>query len=416
MDWSKKRSRYLRGMLTVAVFLCLCITAGCKKKAPEKTAEEGFFTKMSVFDCLRGQAFCDKGMVQIEDGLMIFYEYETGRSYPLCSDVYCEHLPYSESTNPDPVCEATMKDLKAACVHGDYVYAIQQTGVQEVTVQERNLKGKGYRTVAKLPYCQAYSSQGNNAIIGDKAYLLLAEIDNSKDDGLSLSYTSNDLYTFLVELDLQTGKYKTLFHIEEKEKYKILQTVYAKEGIYCRCYYEAIEMSADFTDFTVNDYREKFFYVPYDGNGVKELCPELTGLTSFHGEEQPEVWVSGIGEYGVYLENGEMTRVECYRYDGNKDTVFEVPEGDTRLRINGISGNKMLLTLTTPEMTYKTAGLDLTDRKNLLCDNPDNTGYVAVGDGIFWKLCSDETGAYRELWRYEDIFSEEGKPLLSISE
>lgn len=110
--------------------------------------------------------------------------------------------------------------------------------------------------VAKLPYCQTFSASGYNAIIGDKAYLLLAEIDNLMDDGRVKAYTSNDLYTFLVELDLQTGEYKTLFHTEGEEKYKILQTVYAEDGVYCRCYYEDTEMNEDFAEFTVNEYRE----------------------------------------------------------------------------------------------------------------------------------------------------------------
>lgn len=343
----------------------------------------------------------------------MFYEYETGRSYPLCSDAYCEHIPYNSRSNPDPVCEATLEELKMACVHGDYVYTIQRTGVQEITVRARNLMESGYRTVATLPYCQTFSPEGYNAIIGDKAYLLLAEIDNLQEDGLGSTYTSNDLYTYLVELDLNTGEYRTLFHIDGEEKYKIFQTVYGDKGVYCRSYYEDTEHSEDFTQYKINEYREVFSYAAYDG-AEKELCPELVELTAYYGEGVFPELASGISEYGAYLVNGDKTKVECHRYDGGKETVFELPEGYTQLLINAISGDKMIMELTTQEGTYKTAGFDLTSGELFIRDNPDRTSYIAVCDEGFTKFCQDEQGGYRELWTYRDIFSEDGKPLLTI--
>ena len=416
MDWSKGMDRSLKRFLTAVICLALFITVGCKKEEQKNLDKEGFCTDISVFECIHGRSFCDKGMVQIEEGLMIFYEYETGRSYPLCSNAYCEHLPYDEVTNPDPVCEATMKELKTACVYDDFVYTIQSTGIQEITIQARNLKESGYRTVATLPYCQTFSTQGYNAIIGDKAYLLLAEIDNLKEDEFVLSYTSNDLYTYLVELDLNTGEYKPLFHIEGEDKYKILQTVYGEEGVYCRWYYEDIETSEDFTDFTVNDYHEAFYYVAYDGSEVKELCPELVEVTSFGGDVPMTVMVAGISEIGAYLPNAEQTAVECYYYDGNKETVFELPEGYNWLSVSGVGEDFILMTFMTPEKTYETVGFDLTTDQLTIQKDSEYITYSAVCDGAFWKHCSDETGEYRELWLYEDIFSEAGKPLLSVRE
>lgn len=413
MDWSKKRSRSLRICLAAALCLALCVTAGCKKEEPEEPVEEGFCTEISVFDCLQGLGFCDKGMTRVEDGLIMFYEYETGRSYPLCSDAYCEHIPYDSRKNPDPVCEATLEELRKACIYGDYVYTIQQTGIQEITVRARNLKESGYRVVATLPYCQAFSTQGYNAIIGDKAYLLLAEIDNLQESELGSSYTSNDLYTYLVELDLNTGEYRTLFHIEGEKKYQILQTVYSDEGVYCRSYYGDTEENEDFTLHRINEYRELFSYVAYDG-AEKDLCPELVELTAYFGEGAFPNVASGISEYGAYIANDDSTKVECYKYDGGKETVFELPEGYTKLYINAISGDKMIMELTTQEGTYKTAGFDLTSGELFIRDNPDRTGYIAVCDDCFTKYCADEQGSYREFWAYRDIFSEDGKPLLTI--
>jgi len=413
MDWSKRRNRSLRICLAAALCLALCVTAGCKKEEPEIPVEEGFCAEISVFDCLQGLGFCDKGMTRVEEDLIMFYEYETGRSYPLCSDAYCEHIPYNSRSNPDPVCEATLEELKMACVHGDYVYTIQRTGVQEITVRARNLMESGYRTVATLPYCQTFSPEGYNAIIGDKAYLLLAEIDNLQEDELLLSYTSNDLYTYLVELDLKTGEYRTLFHIEGEEKYKVLQTVYGDEGVYCRSYYEDTENNEDFTQYKINEYREMFSYAAYDG-AEKELCPELVELTAYYGEGIFPNLASGISEYGAYLVNEDMTKVECYKYDGGKETVFELPEGYTKLLINAINGDKMIMELTTQEGTYKTAGFDLTSGELIIRDNTERTSYVAVCDEGFTKFCQDEQGGYRELWTYRDIFSKDGKPLLTI--
>ena len=71
---------------------------------------------------------------------------------------------------------------------------------------------------------------------------------------------------------MKTGEYKTLFHIEDEKKYKILQTVYTEEGIYCQWYYEDVEMSADFTEYTLHDYWDRFYYVPYDGSGAKDAA------------------------------------------------------------------------------------------------------------------------------------------------
>lgn len=415
MDWTRKRSNLMK-VFIVVMCLYLCGTVGCKKEEQEKKAEEGFCTDISVFDCQQGLSFCDKGMVKVEEGLIMFYEYETGRSYPLCSDAYCEHIPYDSRTNPDPVCEATAEELRKACIYGDYVYIIQETGIQEITVQVRDLKESGYRMLATLPYCQTFSAQGYNAIIGDKAYLLLAEIDNLEDDGITQAYTSNDLYTYLVELDLKTGEYKTLFHIDGEEKYKILQTVYGKEGVYCRCYYEDIEMSEDYTNFTVNDYREAFYYIAYDGSEVKELCQELVEMTAFGEGESPTVMVSGINESGAFLPNAEGTKVEYYRFDGEKETAITLPEGYERLSVSGVGEDVLLMTFITPEKTYETMGLDLTTKQLIAQKDPEYVNYSAVYDGAFWKYCSDETGEYRELWMYKDIFSEAGKPLLSVRE
>lgn len=416
MDGSKRKNRSLRAALAVLCFL-VCITAGCKKEKPEYRTKEGFCGGISVFDCLEGRSLCDKGMVKVKDGLMMFYEYETGKSYPLCSDAYCEHIPYDPVANPDPVCEATMKGLEMACIYGDYLYVIQETGICEITVQARNLKERGYRTVAKLPYCMTYSANGYNAVIGNKAYLLLAEIDNLKDDGIVVSYTTNDLYTYLVELDLQTGEYKTLFHIDDEKKYKILNTVYTEEGIYCQWYYEDVEMNEDFTGFTLHDYWDVFYYVPYDGSGAKELCPELRGLTAYKEDRQPQIRVLGIDRNGVYFTNEEMTKVERYRYDGKKETVFELPEGYASLLFDGISGDKMLMTLITPEEVYKTAGLDLATGELLVAAVPESGFYIEALDGVFWKHCSYEDEGekvfYWELWRYEDIFSGNGVPVVS---
>ena len=352
MGWTKGRKRNIMSVLAAALCFLLCVTAGCKKEEPEEPVEEGFCTEISVFDCQQGLSFCDKGMTRVEDDLIMFYEYETGRSYPLCSDAYCEHIPYDSRTNPDPVCEATLEELRKACIHGDYVYTIQQTGIQEITVQARNLMESGYRLVAKLPYCQAYSPQGYNAIIGDKAYLLLAEIDNLKEDGISYSYTSNDLYTYLVELDLKTGEYRTLFHIEGEEKYKILETVYEDEGVYCRSYYEDIDHSEDFTQYKINEYREMLTYVAYDGTNTDESTKQVE-IAAYFGEDMFPTLATGISKYGAYFTNEDMTKVECYLFDGKRETVFELPEGYTSLHISGISGDKMILKLITPERSVR---------------------------------------------------------------
>lgn len=416
-------NRKLKKMMATGMLLVMSVTAGCGNKTKTKEAtEEGFCTDISVFDCMYDPSFCDKGIVTVEDGLMIFYEYETGKSYPLCSDAYCEHLPYDEKTNPDPVCEATLKDLERACIHGDYVYAIQNTGIQEITVQARNLKESGYRVVATLPYCQTFSSEGYNAIMGDKAYLLLAEIDDLKDDGMSLSYTSNDLYTYLVELDLKTGEYKTLFHIEGDEKYKVLYTVYGEDGIYCCSYYEDFtygiddEGNTDFTDFKLNEYREVLHFIPYDGSEIKEVCPELAEMIAVSGGVFPEIMISGIGERGAYLTNKEYTKIECYRYDGGKETVYEVPAEYKTLSYVGVCEDKLLMELQSSDGTYTMAGYDLTTGELLLRDDPENASYSMICGEGFWKTWESGDAKYKELWTYEEFFSENGKPLLAMIE
>ena len=414
MGCNNRKKGMLKKSAIVMLLLVVSVAVGCNNKSEQTEKDEGFCIDISVFDCLQGTAFCDKGMVQVENGLMIFYEYETGKSYPLCSDVYCEHIPYSKTKNPDPECEATMENLKMACVHGDYVYVIQDNGWQKITVQARNLTESGYRVVAELPYCQTFSASGYNAIIGEKAYLLLGEIDKERGDELVSSYTSNDLYTYLVELDLKTGEYKTLFHIEGEEKYQILQTVYGKEGIYCRCYYGDVDLDEETMKLTVNEYRESFYYVPYDGTGAKELCKQLVDDVSYKNGEMPVVTVSGISEYGAYSVNEEMTKVECYCYDGKRETVFELPEGYTRVHINGVSGNKMIMTLTDSNMNDRVAGLDLSTGDIVIRDKLENENYVAACEEGFWRYVEGEQGTYRELCAYRDIFYGEGTALLSI--
>lgn len=419
MDWINAKKNIFKLCISVMLLLVLGSLGCSRKKESKKFSEEGFCTNASVFDCLYGQSFCDKGMLQIENGLMIFHEYETGKSYPLCSDAYCEHQAYSHSKNPDPVCEATMKNLKVACIYGDYVYMIQDDG-WKLTVSVRNLKESGYRVLTELPYCLAFSPAGYNAIIEDKAYLLLGDTDKEFGDEPLQTITSNDLFTYLVELDLKTGEYKTLLQFDKEKKYKILQTVYDVDGVYCRCYYEDIEMKEDFTGFTVNEYREVFYYVPYDGSEVKELCPEVAEITAFGGEIPASVMVSGISDKGVYLPNAEQTKLQCYYYNGKKETVYELPEDYDRFSVNGICGTSLVMILVTPEKKYQTVVMDLKTKKvsPLACrrivEEAEYLSYKGICDGAFQVTYGVGSESKMEVWLSEALLSEDGQPLISL--
>ena len=139
-------------------------------------------------------------------------------------------------------------------------------------------------------------------------------------------------------------------------------------------------------------------------------------MTAFGAGELPKVMVSGINERGAFLPDAEGTKVEYYRFDGEKETAITLPEGYERLSVNGVGEDFLLLTFMTPEKTYETVGFDLTTKQLIAQKYSEYVNYSAVYDGAFWKYCSDETGEYRELWMYKDIFSEAGKPLLSVRE
>lgn len=412
-----KRRWGIRGLLLL-LFCAAGLTGACSKNQKvDSEGKEGIFCKdVSIFDCQGTQSFCDKGMLRIEEGLMFFYEYGTGRSYPLCSNAYCKHEPYSE-TNPDPVCEATLEGLKYACIYGENVYVVQEIGWQTLKVQVRNLKESGYRIVAEIPYCAGFSAMGFNAVRGDKAYLFLGEIQKTQEVEDVLTYTSDDLYTSLVELDLKTGKHKTLFCIEEGDrKYKVLRTVYAEQGIYMQWYYEDTYFDVETMLGGVNEYWDKFFYVSYDGTEKKELCQEVGELTAFDKESPEKPMVAAIGEQGVYYPLIEENILKCYRYEKEAEKVYEQPIEKERLQYVGESGNYLLISAVMPDGGYCVTGTDLTTKEEKRMELEKPFIFLPLCDGVFEKWENRGGENYRELWKYEDIFSENGSPFLTIKE
>lgn len=413
MDWSRRRNWKRKLPVMAAMALCIFAAAGCGRRTKQNDRTgEGFCGSSSVFDCLEGQSFCDKGMLKLESGLMIFYEYDTGKSYPLCSDVYCEHKPYHETKNPDPVCEATMKEIKQACIYGDHVYVIQETGFQQMALKVRNLTESGYKSIAELPYKLPFSA-AYNAIIDGKMYLLVSDTDVELGDGPAQIFTSHDFYTSLLEIDLKTGEYKKLFEFEGKEKYKVYKTVYGTDGVYLQGYFEDVNLDEESLHLTVNEYRDEFFFVSYDGKVRKKLCPEVTELTEFGGDRPCKALVNGIDEKGVYVSLLEENKVVYYPYKDRIQTIYEVPKEAASWSVAGMSGTALCLDMENADGKEEKIGIERISKKVTSMEKFDGKFFHEVYDGCFWVDQRIENEMIYELWTYDKMCSENGSPLLS---
>lgn len=409
MGWNKKKK--LRCMI-VLIFLIVLSMMGCKIDSNQST-EIGmeFCNDVSYFDCMEGKSFCDLGMVRIENGLIMFHEYDTGKVYPLCSDAYCKHEPYAVGKNPDPVCEATMKGLVRACVYKDYLYVLQEDGFQSLILKSRDLTQSGYKTVAKLPYTLAYS-KAYNALRDNKLYLFGSDTDLEDGDELGHIYTSHDFNTYLLEVDIKTGAYQKLFEFDVEEKYQILNATYGKKGIFIQGYYEDVDFNQESLELTVNEYREVFYFVSYDGKEKKRLRPDVTEITEFGVGRMRKAVVNGITEDGIYVSHVDTGKFLCYSYDGMVSVVYEIPDEVINWDVSSISGTACVLFMIYSDGRESTVGIELNTRKMTSLSRDNWISFLGQIDGVFEIVQKKDQETYHEYWTYESLVSENDKAML----
>lgn len=141
-------------------------------------------------------------------------------------------------------------------------------------------------------------------------------------------------------------------------------------------------------------------------------------MTAFGGDVPAGVMPAGIDEKGIYMRNEEGTELLNYRYDGKRETVYELPKEYEGFRVNAISGNSLLMTLITPGQEYQTVGLDLSSKKVTPIENKtirnigDFVYYRGICDSVFLVEYGNEEKNCSEVWTFEAMLSENGQPLL----
>lgn len=301
--------------MTGMLFLTALGGIGCRKKENPAIGQKNvLFGTSSRFTATmsggRFESFCDRGFLYEEERLLMFQEYESRNVYPLCSEAYCAHEPYSES-NPKPTCEAAIPDVTAAAINGHELYVFCEQEFGKTTVLVRDLYESGYKEVAKLPYSMTLCVPGiYNLMKEDKAYLIMSDTGNFDVTGIIVQ---QEMPTVILELELKTGKYREVFRIQEGPQIRAMAEMQNGLGLYFLYGTTDVRFEEDGTPvLTPGDLYDTYYYVDFEVNSWKEissLMPE-GGLRKedFEASDEKLVFVS-FSEHGVNVKKGRKLYV-----------------------------------------------------------------------------------------------------------
>ncbi len=250
----------------------------------------------------------DDAVIYVDGGLVRYCDYETGVNTILCNNVACVHEPYSETTNPDPVCMAALP--YSACYMAEYennIYyitsAFEYTGTTDVYVE--NGSSGGRKLLVSVPY-ELTSLGGHGAPVLDGVlYIKLRERIINEVTGMP------ELFVVLVAIDLKSGEYEVLLpaktYEEQKMPYMEIRDQYL---YYCVDYYNA---EKDRTD------RMLFRYDSETKETIKVMDEEAFLDYSFYGVHEGKVFVGESGGNVIYEYNQNVDKmVEILRTDDSE--------------------------------------------------------------------------------------------------
>lgn len=366
----KRIARFLLGVCVCA----MAVLGGCKTKKTERSIDVAHLSEEVSFFSKTG--WCEKGVLQLDRELMVFTEFATKNTYPLCSNSYCNHEPYNEITNPDPECEATLKGLVRACIRDKELYAFLELEWGKTTVMVRDLTQNGYRKLAELPYL--FENIAYNYIIGDTAYLFMGELHAEEALG---NISDKDMVYVLLELNLNTGEYREKLRLDGPERFQLHGGYFAEDGIYCYCYYDSSTRNEKDDSFELLDYREKAYFVPYSGGEPKEIAEQyFSGINKDSIQSSRERTLC-VNQKGVFVTD-YLNRVVCISHETGEETeVFSVQEGEGKFFGVFVSGDILCVVVKKEDGTKERYFINLMDGSKRQLSGEHS--YSAINSGLF---------------------------------
>ena len=147
-------------------------------------------------------ALSQEGFLYLQDDVLHFYDFISGRRTVLCNKPNCLHQPFSSITNPDPECNAVSPNgdmIVGFGMHNAYVYTFISSSINETTIYRQKPNGDGREFLTSFDWDLDLA---NNIIFKDnKAYFIgVTYILDEK--GAS---SSNNQISIVLSVDLING-------------------------------------------------------------------------------------------------------------------------------------------------------------------------------------------------------------------
>ena len=352
-----------------ALSLLLMTSCGSDKTQNNEYQNENIRIDM---DFTNETSFTDREMIRLsDDGILYYYDVESGISVPICSKPNCNHLGLSAS-NPKPECDGYVPGLNTTCIAilNDKLYFLytpesdsgDYSGFLNKVLCRANKDGTDRKTLAEISNAQSVDS----AYYGE-GHLAVGFSNTFDEHGNNYERTSS----YVSVIDLSDG---SVVSTEIKEGYQgRINNVYYKEGVLYFSYFYLIE-DIDYTKWDTgsdefNAYVDticKTEIIKYDTNAQNEeivwsgngYCEDmnngysvieestikairLSDGTAFDlGNEYCECAFT-IDDTGIIISDYNNAR--HLFYDFNKKTIIEIGKSSTSdfLIITAVTDNKI---------------------------------------------------------------------------
>ena len=160
------------------------------------------------------ESYSDKGIISVgDDGLMHFTDAVSKETTVICDKANCEHEPYDESANPDPICNGytlgVPVPVSSILMVVDSIYfwgthADDKGEMQDLEIYRADLNGDNKKKIATVPHsteyqCLSAASDGRYLVIGytvdyeRKESGELVELDRSEGGIIILDLRDNSI-------------------------------------------------------------------------------------------------------------------------------------------------------------------------------------------------------------------------------
>lgn len=214
----------VKNRIAIVILLSLFLSTGCQSDKNNEMPE-----LRESFRNMGGESITRLVSIYVgEDQLLHMYDSGQKTDIVLCNKADCSHGAYDEIKNADPSCNAALnKELFSSCVPiiaGSYIYLFGKTNMSQGVVYRENLDGSGRTRLYTINY---QLEMGSSVYVKDNIAYAEANIPIVSDDNMG-GVGTNDSYSLMLRIDLETGKTKELSPVS-KEKFQSIQLLDKKK-------------------------------------------------------------------------------------------------------------------------------------------------------------------------------------------